>query len=159
MAVIITLLIAGVLLLLLEVFLPGGVIGIFGLLILLVAVIMGFMHDVQVGLSLLLGLLILGPIALWAWIKYFPESKFGKLLMLDNDAGDWHGFDDDNAAWLHKTGVARTDLRPSGNATIDDQRIDVITEGEMIDKGTPIRVIAVEGNRIIVAEYKEPEST
>jgi len=30
--------------------------------------------------------------------------------------------------------------------------LDVVTEGTMIDKDTPIRVIAVEGNRVVVRE-------
>jgi membrane-bound serine protease (ClpP class) len=43
-------------------------------------------------------------------------------------------------------------LRPSGNAAIGDRRVDVVTEGTMIDKGTPIRVVAVEGSRVVVRE-------
>ena len=42
-------------------------------------------------------------------------------------------------------------LRPSGLATIDDERIDVVTEGEVIQKDQPIKVIEIEGNRIVVA--------
>ena len=48
--------------------------------------------------------------------------------------------------------MAYTNLRPSGKATIGDERVDVVTEGTMIDKDTPIRVIAVEGKRVVVRE-------
>ena len=53
---------------------------------------------------------------------------------------------------INQTGSAYTVLRPSGKATIGDQRVDVVTEGAMIDKGTPIRVVTVEGNRVVVRE-------
>jgi membrane-bound serine protease (ClpP class) len=48
------------------------------------------------------------------------------------------------------TGRSVTDLRPAGIAEIDSQRLDVVTDGEYIDVDTPIVVIGVKGNRIIV---------
>ncbi len=49
------------------------------------------------------------------------------------------------------TGTALTLLRPAGKATIDGELYDVVTEGEYIPKDTPIKVIKVKGNRIVVA--------
>ena len=47
-------------------------------------------------------------------------------------------------------GTAITDLRPSGTALFDDERIDVLSESEWIPKGTPVKVISTEGNQHIV---------
>ncbi len=47
-------------------------------------------------------------------------------------------------------GTAITDLRPSGTAVFDDERIDVVSESEWITKGTRVKVISIEGNRHIV---------
>jgi len=47
-------------------------------------------------------------------------------------------------------GVAQTTLRPSGMAEIDGKRLDVVAESDMIERGSAIQVIAVEGSRIIV---------
>ena len=47
-------------------------------------------------------------------------------------------------------GVSVTPLRPSGTAEIDGDRIDVVTLGEMIAKDTRVKVIEVEGNRVVV---------
>lgn len=47
-------------------------------------------------------------------------------------------------------GVAESDLRPSGKVLIDHQLVDVITEGDYVNAGTPIAVVKVEGNRVIV---------
>ena len=51
---------------------------------------------------------------------------------------------------LDQQGEAFTDLRPSGKANINDQRFDVVTEGVFLEKGDPIRVIAIEGQRVVV---------
>jgi membrane-bound serine protease (ClpP class) len=49
-------------------------------------------------------------------------------------------------------GVALTPLHPSGIARLNKKRQDVVTRGEMLDKGTPIKVIEVSGNRVVVKE-------
>ena len=55
---------------------------------------------------------------------------------------------------LGREGVALTVLRPSGSIQIDESRIDAISEGTYIPAGTPIRVVKVEGNRIVVRSIK-----
>lgn len=49
------------------------------------------------------------------------------------------------------SGVAVSILRPSGNARFDDRVVDVVTQGEFIEPASPVRVLAVEGARIVVA--------
>jgi membrane-bound serine protease (ClpP class) len=52
-------------------------------------------------------------------------------------------------------GVAKTFLRPSGKADINNDLFDVVTESEFIEKETPIVVSAIKGNRIIVSRLIE----
>jgi membrane-bound serine protease (ClpP class) len=47
-------------------------------------------------------------------------------------------------------GVSETDLRPSGLARIRDHKVDVVTDGEYVARGTPIVVTAIEGHRVVV---------
>jgi membrane-bound serine protease (ClpP class) len=49
-----------------------------------------------------------------------------------------------------RAGTAITDLRPSGTALIGDERVDVVSEAEWIQSGTPIRVVSAEGYRHVV---------
>ncbi len=56
---------------------------------------------------------------------------------------------------LGLTGAAVTDLRPVGTADIDGQIYDVVTRGDMLSKGELIRVVEVEGNRVVV-EKRNP---
>jgi membrane-bound ClpP family serine protease len=51
-----------------------------------------------------------------------------------------------------KSGIARSDLRPTGIAEIAGQRYDVVSQGDFIDAGSSIKVIATENYRIIVAK-------
>ena len=54
------------------------------------------------------------------------------------------------ASYLGCEGTASTDLRPSGVAVIRNDRVDVVTRGEYIEKATLVTVISVEGNQVIV---------
>ena len=56
---------------------------------------------------------------------------------------------------LGRSGIAATQLRPSGAVQFGDRRVDVVTAGGFVEAGTPVRVVEVRGNRIVV----EPEST
>jgi membrane-bound serine protease (ClpP class) len=47
-------------------------------------------------------------------------------------------------------GTALSDLRPSGVATIEGERMDVVADGEFIKAGTMLEVTRVEGRRIVV---------
>ena len=51
---------------------------------------------------------------------------------------------------MGREGTAVGDLRPSGTAMFGDQRVDVVTEGDYVIKGSTIKVIEVRGNRVVV---------
>jgi membrane-bound ClpP family serine protease len=55
---------------------------------------------------------------------------------------------------LTAEGVAITTIELSGIANIKGNKVDVISEGEMISKNTRIKVISVKGNRIVVKPVK-----
>jgi membrane-bound serine protease (ClpP class) len=54
-------------------------------------------------------------------------------------------------------GVAMTFLRPSGKMKINGEILDVVTENEFLEKGTPVMVNAIKGNRVIVAAVPEDQ--
>ena len=55
-----------------------------------------------------------------------------------------------------RQGVALSALRPSGAVVIDDQRIDVVTRGEFVAAGSPVRVVEAHGGRIVVEPAPPP---
>ena len=142
------LLFAGGALLLLETILPGLIAGILGGVCLLCAVVMGYANfGSYTGNSILLGVgagLLAG--AAW-WVKYFPKSRVALAFVSEQTVGD---LGVERPELIDQSGVAHTILRPSGTALINGHRVDVVTEGSLIERGTPVRVVAVEGLKVIV---------
>jgi membrane-bound serine protease (ClpP class) len=56
---------------------------------------------------------------------------------------------------LNAVGRTRTPLRPAGKVRLDGADVDVVAEGAFIDSGKPVRVVLVQGNRIVVREIEE----
>jgi membrane-bound ClpP family serine protease len=51
---------------------------------------------------------------------------------------------------LGHRGIAFTPLVPGGKARIGDELVDVLTDGEFVDRGLPVEVVEVRGNRVVV---------
>jgi membrane-bound serine protease (ClpP class) len=152
MALVITLLVAGAILLLLETILPGMIAGIVGGCCLLAGVVMGYVEfGPATGTWILFGTVALVIVGFGVWAKYFPDSRFGRAFISKNVVGEIKA---EQPELLHQTGTAFTQLRPSGTALINGRRVDVVTEGALIEKGAPIRVVAIEGVRVVVREHK-----
>ncbi|MBX3463358.1 MAG: hypothetical protein KF830_09315 [Planctomycetes bacterium] len=60
-------------------------------------------------------------------------------------------------ALVGRIGTAATVLRPTGTMELDGDRHDVVTEGEFVEPGTPLRVLYVQGNRVVVAAATPPD--
>ena len=58
-----------------------------------------------------------------------------------------------------ETGTATTDLRPAGQADINDKLVDVVAEFGYIEAGTAVRVVSVEAMRIVVDRVTPEEPT
>jgi len=145
------LLILGVVLICVEMVIPGGIVGVIGIVVILGSIIWAF---VQLGFAFgvvyaVLALILCG-VALYIMVRMLSETKLGGRIVLQRDLDESKSYDDDRHALLGRTGVALTDLRPAGTAKIDGKRVDVVTEGEFVEKDTPLAVVEVEGSRIVV---------
>jgi membrane-bound serine protease (ClpP class) len=145
-----------------EIFVPAaGLIGLAGGGMIVAAVVLGFVeHDAATGSIVLITALLVTPTAVVIGLRLFPRTPVGRRLILGNPdatSGDApatgeHG--SESAIVPGATGEALTDLRPSGTARIDDRKLSVVTRGEYLDRGQAVRVVRVEGNRVVVAELK-----
>lgn len=144
------LLATGILFICIEVFLPGGVLGMLGGLALVGAVGMSFAAFQEYGGLVALGIIFLTGAALIVWIRIFPHTPFGKRLILMVPRARRIAAPNPEASLVGKNGVALSNLHPSGIAKIDEKRTDVVTEGQLIAKGESIRVVDVQGMRVVV---------
>ncbi|MBM4148010.1 MAG: hypothetical protein FJ224_03080 [Lentisphaerae bacterium] len=145
------LLIAGLFLIGAEIFVPGGILGVFGGVSLLAAIVVGFKAFPGYGVPVAVGITLLVALAIALWMRVFPHTALGKKLTVARDMSDAKAADPDLAGLVGQHGATITALRPGGFAEIDGRRMDVVTEGAMVESGKQVRVVAVHGNRIVVA--------
>ena len=143
----------GILVIIAEIILPSGGIlsilatGLFGYSLYLV-----FTHiSTSAGMAFVIADIVLIPILVYFGIKFLAKSPVTLRTKLSKEDGVTSQSPDHND-YLGSQGVAVTDLRPSGVAMIEDERLDVVTQGEYIEKQTQIIVIAVRGNQIVVKQ-------
>jgi membrane-bound serine protease (ClpP class) len=90
----------------------------------------------------------------WALLRHLPRSgRFARSgLLLEDSTSRAGGYNSSTvrAELVGASGVALTDLRPSGVVRIGDERLDVVAESEWIRAGTPVRVVSAEGYRHVV---------
>ncbi|MES2123191.1 MAG: NfeD family protein [Gemmatimonadota bacterium] len=150
----------GVFSLALEIFvLPGfGFAGLVGVSLLGASVLLALLGTGPTGGDLAGALGVLGAsLALvvavfYAWIRHLPTSqRFAGLLHTHytNRAGGYIAAPQRDDL-VGQGGIAETDLRPSGMATIAGERVDVVTEGGFISAGQPVTVIRADGYRHVV---------
>ena len=143
----------GLLLLLFELHvLPGhGIAGSLGAVALVSSVFLAFGLAFFVAALQALAVAIVLSVLLFALLqRVLPENAFMKRLVFAGAQGPDYVASSDHRSLLGKTGVAASYLRPAGVATFGDQRVDVLTEGDFVPAGTPVRVTRVEGARIFV---------
>jgi membrane-bound serine protease (ClpP class) len=132
--------ITGLGLLLVETVMPGVTLGVFGLGALAVSVVFGFRHHWMIGAAQIGVAVVVAPLCFMVAIRRLT-------LKASVEGGS---FEADYDGLLGREGQAHTNLRPAGIVVIDGKKLDVVTSGEQIEKGSRVRVSKVEGNRVIV---------
>ena len=164
--------VAGVIFILLEIFvIPGlGIFGIGGLLMVICSIVLASQtfiiprnSEEFARLPVSLGMLAAaggGFLVAAAVLRHaLPNTPYFKKMMLKPAADDTELSDRESVVdWSElqgKKGVSITQLMPAGKARINGQLVDVITDGKVVEKGEPVIVVEAMGNRVVVA----PERT
>ena len=153
----------GLALILLEVLvIPGfGIAGLGGIGLMIYGLYLLLLPDVPVGEEVLgqamdgffIGLVgaVIGLVLL---AKLMIKTKFWEQLTAPDTQKKEEGYSN-TLGWESlqgETGIADTDLHPSGWVRVKDQRIFVVSEGEFIEEGKEIKILSVDGNRVLVRE-------
>ena len=159
--------VVGVVLLVLEIFIiPGfGVAGISGIAMIAISLILSMQDFVlptfqwewdqfHRNVLLVIGNIVGAFLAFGAVAYFMPKFQFFNRIALATAQSSADGYsvqsETESETLAGLTGVTVTTLRPSGKAEIGDDILQVESEGEFIDADTSIKVIAVNGNRVIV---------
>ena len=153
----------GLALILLEVLvIPGfGIAGLGGIGLMIYGLYLLLLPDIPVSEEVLgqamdgflIGLVgaVIGLVLL---VKLMIKTKFWEQLTAPDTQKKEDGYSN-TLGWESlqgETGIADTDLHPSGWVRVKDQRIFVVSEGEFIEEGKEIKILSVDGNRVLVRE-------
>ena len=147
----------GLILVLAEFFLPGGIVGLIGGALMIISLLFTGKSVVHMTYSILIAvfIVIIGMVVL---MKFFGKSLhvFNKLVLRDATTTEEGYVSNVNRIELiGKVGDSITPLRPAGTILIENERIDVVSEGSYIDSNKKVEVVQVEGSRIVVRELKK----
>lgn len=145
----------GIGLLILEAFMPGfGAAGITGIILEIITLVMTwFEHGPLATLAMLLIVLLVLAIAISTSLRSITSGRLSKSSLVHSETeSNEEGYRsvEDLAVFMDKEGTATSVLRPTGIADFDGVRLNVSSEGEYIPAGTRVRIIKVEGAKILV---------
>src|SRR5262245_54601813 len=152
----IALLVLGLVLLVLEFFVPsGGALAVACALSLLGAIILGFLAGRWTGASILLTVSVVVPAACAAAVKWWPDTPIGRMILIQRpkhadevlpQTVAYRGLKD----LVGRRGLAKGLMLPSGLVLIDGKSYEAVTDGMAIEAGQPIIRVNVSTQRLIV---------
>lgn len=158
------LLLVGLAIAMLEVFIPsGGILGFLAVSSVLAAIVVAFTDGRPwFGFTILATAVVGLPAAVTVALKWWPHTPLGRRMLLGPRSDDdltGPPRKDSLKELVGRSGVAKSEMLPSGAIRVDGRTIDAVSEGMPVDVGQPVRVIEVHGNRVVVrpVESGEPQ--
>jgi membrane-bound serine protease (ClpP class) len=166
----------GFFLLAVEIFvIPGfGVVGITGLIAIFLAILMSMVRHLpgtpiipdfqklsQPLVSMAIGILgsFFGGIFIF---RFMPKTSAAHRIILTTDEKRSAGYGATSKPLeqlIGREGKAITILRPAGKAKFGEDIINVVTEGDFLENGCPVRVLTVEGGRVVVTAVRDEDAS
>lgn len=144
----------GIIFLLIEALVPGfGVFGILGIIGIIGSIIAASVSIEQALISLTFSF-IASIIILFFIFRFLTRSKLfdNLILSLKQDKDSGYKVSAENQTLLGRVGTTITPLRPAGTAEFDGIRMDVLSEGGFVGSNKKVKVVKIEGSKIVVRE-------
>lgn len=146
----------GGILVIIELFVIGAVIGIIGIGLITLSLVMLGDDLLQMLFNVVIAL-ILSIIEWVILVKIFKRNIpfFDKVVLKDStntEAG--YRSHDDRSHLVGKTAITQTDLRPAGIISYENERIDAVSDGAFILRNKEVKILEVEGTRVVVREIE-----
>jgi membrane-bound serine protease (ClpP class) len=155
---VVALFVLGIIMLIAEIFfIPGfGLVGVLGLISILASIFLSFDNFTAALTSLAITLAVTIAIIVLLWKRFTRSRAWSRFVLLTREERSlgYQGVRD-YSELLGQTGVTVSALRPAGIVKIGDQRYDVVSDGDFIPNDTKVKVVYVEGNRIVVTEVRD----
>jgi membrane-bound ClpP family serine protease len=150
----------GLVIVIVEMFLPsGGVLAVISAASIVASIVMAFKHSSEAGLGFMT-LAVLGtPLLLVLGFKFWPRTPLGRRILLDVPTGDDVLPDVELRRQLKelvgRIGTAKTLMLPSGPVVIGNVTYDALSEGTAVQAGERVKVVEIRGTRIVVRPTDE----
>ena len=144
----------GVIFFIIELFIVGAVIGFFGIVLISLSLIM-LGDNLFIMLFNVIIAVILSIVEWVILVKLLNRkiSFFEKVVLKDStNAEAGYRSHDDRSHLVGKIARTSTDLRPAGIILINDERIDAVSDGSFILRNKDVKILEVEGTRVVVRE-------
>ncbi len=145
------LLLLGLILIFMEFYLPGTILGIMGGISLFASIVLFTMQSnsiVAVVAYLILVIFAFGVVLRLA-LRTIRSRKADRSIYSDDAQDGFQASEYDHAA-IGKSGVAVTDLKPGGYVLVEGKRMQAISQAGYITKGSPIVVVDGQEESVIV---------
>ena len=144
--------IGGLALIGLEMFVPGGIVGTVGIITVVYAIIYVNKSTYYIAFILVVSLILAVILYYVNRNIFYKKLMFLDRLVLNDSISTENGYvaSESRVELVGKKLKAYTDLRPAGVAILDNEKLDVVTDGDFIEKGNGIVIVRVEGMRIVV---------
>lgn len=141
----------GIVVVIAEIILPsGGILSIIALSLFGYSLYIVFANiSFSAGTAFVVADMVIIPILAYFGLKFLAKSPVTLRTKLSRESGVTSQSEKLNK-YSGCEGRALTDLRPAGMAMIGQERVDVVTRGEYIEKEADVLVVAVRGNQVIV---------
>lgn len=151
----IALLLLALVLVVAELFVPShGLLALFAAIAAISSVILASKVSTQVAIVFTVLIFVAAPFVFYWAIRIYPNTPFGKRVLLDEPAPASTEAFKTEAAKLEELvgqqGVAMTTLRPAGSIEIAGRLIDALSDSEIIPPGAAVEVIRVAGMKVFV---------
>ncbi|AMG60570.1 serine protease [Staphylococcus lugdunensis] len=144
----------GVIFVIIELFIVGAVIGFFGIVLISLSLIMLGDNLFIMLFNVIIAVIL--SIVEWVILVKLLNRKipfFEKVVLKDStNAEAGYRSHDDRSHLVGKIARTSTDLRPAGIILINDERIDAVSDGSFILRNKDVKILEVEGTRVVVRE-------
>ncbi|MFE7061117.1 nodulation protein NfeD [Sutcliffiella sp. NPDC057660] len=153
--------ILGVIFIVLEIFVPGGILGVLGLGAVIASFFFATGNIVETAISLLIAMAVTVVAMVLLFTVFGKRIRLFDRIILRDSTNTEQGYVSNvsRIELVGQEGVTLTPLRPAGTAVIKEERIDVVTEGNFIGSKKRVRIVKAEGPRIVVREIHTEDLT
>jgi membrane-bound serine protease (ClpP class) len=157
MSAVILLFFAAMALILAEFFLPGGVLGVIGVLTLIASIVLGWLRFPEYGFLIAVGELVGTVLCVVLGIRLIAKTGARRAFVLEGAQTNEEGYTSpiETHAPIGTIAPVHSALRPAGSIMVNGYRVDAVSDGTFIDAGKLVRVVDVAGNRIVVEEVED----